>query len=142
MQQPAPPADQSSALCRAIVGVVREYTGRGPTKVRATIASDVICVVMHDNHTKGEHALITIGEHALVSQLRRAYHRAMQPHLLEAAQTATGQTVRAVLADHDPHADVSTITFVLEPSAVTRAPILRPSAMAKVNGSTVSELAL
>ena len=140
--KPLLPAEQAGVLSREIVRIAVEYTGRGPTRVRATLGQDVICVVLHDNHTKGERALLAIGEHALVSQLRRAYHRAMQPALIEAARSVTGRDFLVVLADHSTDPDVSTLNFVLASPATAPAPVpvMRPSTAARINGSATPAL--
>lgn len=120
-QRPKIPGEQSAAFSREVVRITADHTGRGPTRVRTTIADDVVCVVLQDVLTKGERALLDNGEHALVTELRRAYHRAMQPALTQAAKAITGREVLAVLSDHSPGADMSTINFVLTPLLATRA---------------------
>lgn len=119
-----PSSVRQGSLARAMTAVVRDCTGRGPERICVTAGEDVVCVVMHGNHTKGEQALLAAGEHALVADLRRGYHRAMLPALLAAAGGATGRDVEVILADHDPRADVSTFNVVLAPR-VARQTLLR-----------------
>lgn len=134
-------ADQRGALARALVAVVAEYTGRGPNKIRVTIAQDLVCVVMRDNHTKGERALLAAGERDLVAELRGAYHRAMKPALTRVAREITAQPVQSVFADHDADADVSTFNFVLAPASSPTAAAPRPHGP-RVNRASVPAPAL
>ena len=43
-----------TAVSNAVVQIVREYTGRGPTKARTTIDRDLIVVVVQNALTPGE----------------------------------------------------------------------------------------
>lgn len=46
-------------ISTGIVRVVREYTGRGPTRARTTIDHDMVTVLMGDTLTHGERTLAT-----------------------------------------------------------------------------------
>jgi uncharacterized protein YbcI len=46
----------SAAISRAIVKLLPEYTGRGPTKARTTIRDNVVVVMLEQTLTKGESA--------------------------------------------------------------------------------------
>jgi uncharacterized protein YbcI len=60
--QPGPerPAGRSLqvALSNAIVGLLREYTGRGPMKARTSIRDNVALVMLEQTLTKGEQGLV------------------------------------------------------------------------------------
>ena len=47
-------ASISSAISRAVVALLGEYTGRGPTKARTYINEDLIVVVLYDTLTTEE----------------------------------------------------------------------------------------
>jgi uncharacterized protein YbcI len=53
------PASQSgsslyAAISNANVRLLREYTGRGPTKARTTIRDNIVLVMLEQTLTKGE----------------------------------------------------------------------------------------
>ena len=50
-----------AAISNAVVRLLAEYTGRGPTKARTTIRSDMVIVLLQDTLTKGERVLVTTG---------------------------------------------------------------------------------
>jgi uncharacterized protein YbcI len=48
-----PGSSLNLAISNAIVGLLREYTGRGPTKARTTIRDNVVVVILEQALTKG-----------------------------------------------------------------------------------------
>jgi uncharacterized protein YbcI len=51
----------SAAISQAIVGLLAESTGRGPTKARTTIDRDLIVVLLQNTLTPGERYLADTG---------------------------------------------------------------------------------
>ncbi len=48
-------------ISNAVVRLLREYTGRSPTKARTTIRDNVVVVILEQTLTKGEHSLVEKG---------------------------------------------------------------------------------
>lgn len=107
----------SAAISNAIVGVIRDHTGRGPTHVRTTLGSDTIIVTLRESLTKAERTLAAHGRHLEVLALRRALQHEMRTDLIAAVETLTGRTVEALLMDnlHDP--DVAVEVFLMTAAA-------------------------
>ena len=49
-------------ISNAVVRLLSEYTGRGPTKARTHIHEDLVTVVLRDTLTKGERSLVAAGK--------------------------------------------------------------------------------
>jgi uncharacterized protein YbcI len=49
-------------LATALVKLTSRYTGRGPTRVNATVNTNLIAVVMQDTLTTGEQNLVAAGQ--------------------------------------------------------------------------------
>lgn len=111
---PLPAGEQASAIARHIVRITAEYTGRGPTKARATIGEDVVTVVLEDNFTKGERSLVDAGQGASVVEMRRSFQTAMEASYIRGVEQITGRTVRAFLSDHNIEPDISAEIFILD----------------------------
>lgn len=79
-----PKGSIASAISSAVVQLMREYTGRGPTKARTYIDEDLITVVLQDTLTMGERSLVRDGELDLVLTSRRAFQRTMRSQLIAA----------------------------------------------------------
>lgn len=109
------PGDQASAISRLLVKTMAEYTGRGPTKARTSIAQDVITVVLDDNLTRAEQSLAREGYADEVLRMRRAFQRTMATTLIAGVEEITGRQVEAFLSDNHIGPDIAVETFVLRP---------------------------
>jgi hypothetical protein len=49
------------AISNAVVGFLRDYTGRGPMKARTSIRENVVLVMLEQTLTKGEQVLVRKG---------------------------------------------------------------------------------
>ena len=105
----------AAAISNAVVGLLHDYTGRGPTRARTTIGSDTIVVTLRDSLTKAERTLAGRGQATEVLAMRRAFQDTMRTDLVDAVETLTGRTVEAFLSDnlHDP--DVAVEIFLMKP---------------------------
>lgn len=105
----------AAAISTGAVKLLREYTGRGPTKTRTYINSDYIAIVMADILTKGERSLIADGRSELVLTTRKAYQETMKPALIELVESLSGRKVLAFVSDNHLDPDMAVEGFVLEP---------------------------
>jgi uncharacterized protein YbcI len=106
--------EQAAEISNAVVRVMSEYTGRGPTKARTHISENLITVVLHDTLTKGERSLLADGEVKLVLANRKAFQNTMGPALTEAIEKITGQQVIAFLSDNHIDPDIAIESFILD----------------------------
>ena len=106
---------RGAELSNAVVRLMSEYTGRGPTKAQTFIAGDLVTVVLRDTLTKGERSLVRDGLAHLVLSTRKAYQGTMRDDLVAAVEEITGRTVAAFLSDNHIDPDLAVETFVLEP---------------------------
>jgi uncharacterized protein YbcI len=106
----------TSAISSAVVQLMREYTGRGPTKARTYIDEDLITVVLQDTLTMGERSLVRDGEIELVLTSRKAFQRTMSTQLIAAVERHSGRRVLAFLSDNHIDPDVAIESFVLVPA--------------------------
>lgn len=107
----------ASAISSAVVQLMREYTGRGPTKARTYINEDLITVVLQDTLTMGERSLVRDGEIELVLTSRKAFQRTMGVQLIAAVEANSGRSVLAFLSDNHIDPDVAVESFVLHPKS-------------------------
>jgi uncharacterized protein YbcI len=106
----------SAAISNAVVGLLHDYTGRGPTHARTTIGSETIVVTLRDSLTKAERTLAQRGEAVQVLAMRRAFQNTMREDMIAAVERLTSRKVEAFLSDnlHDP--DVAVEIFLMHPS--------------------------
>lgn len=104
-----------TAISNAVVQIVREYTGRGPTRARTSIRDDVVLVLMQETLLKAEHSLINDSKGALVVEMRRSFQQTMREELSAAVERLTGRKVIAFMSDSHLEPDYSVELFVLAP---------------------------
>jgi uncharacterized protein YbcI len=115
-----PPADPPSgnsmlvAISNVIVGLLREYTGRGPTKARTTIRDNVVVVLLEQTLTKGEQVLVNKGRSENVLTLRREYQEAMREESSKRVSEITGQNVIAMMSANHLNPDLAAEIYVLD----------------------------
>lgn len=104
----------SAAISNAVVGLLREYTGRGPTKARTTIGPDAIVVTLRDSLTRAERSLAQSGRAGEVLAMRRAFQATMRDDLVAVVEEITGRRVEAFLSDNLDEPDVAVEVFLME----------------------------
>ena len=105
-----------SAISSAVVGIYREYTGRGPTKAKTTIAEDHVAVVLEDTLLKAERTLVADGDRDTIRQMRRRFQDTMRDDMVGAVEEATGRKVAAFMSDNELDPDYAVEFFVLAPA--------------------------
>jgi uncharacterized protein YbcI len=106
----------SAAISNAVVGLLHDFTGRGPTRARTTIGADTIVVTLRDSLTKAERTLADRGQSTEVLAMRRAFQDTMRDDLVAAIERLTGRTVEAFLSDNLHEPDVAVEIFLMEPN--------------------------
>ena len=106
--------DLLAALANAVVHSIREYTGRGPTKARASFTNDILVVAMQDTLTKGERSLADSGKENMVLEIRRCFQDAMEADLVSRVEELTGRKVLACMSTNHVDPDMGVEIFVLE----------------------------
>jgi uncharacterized protein YbcI len=103
----------SAAISNAVVGLLHDYTGRGPTHARTTIGPDTIVVTLRDSLTKAERTLAQRGQALEVLAMRRAFQNTMRDDLIAAVERLTGRSVEAFLSDNLHEPDVAVEIFLM-----------------------------
>ena len=104
-----------AALANAMVGMKKQFYGRGPTAAKAWILDDYVLVALEGGLTRNEETLLADGKHDVVRQYRLSFLETMGDVLMQAVAEITG---RRVLTYHSQIVFDPTRTFeifVLEP---------------------------
>src|SRR4051812_47256619 len=104
-----------AAISHAVVRIVHEYTGRGPTTARTSLRDGVVVVVLQGSLLKAEHSLIADGKGQLVVEMRRSFQQTMREDLSAAVELLTERKVIAFMSDSQLEPDYSVEVFVLAP---------------------------
>lgn len=111
----APRGEIVTTISREGVRILREYTGRGPTRARTVINSELVAIIFADTLTKGEAKLVELGKGDHVLNTRREYQRAMRDDLVALVESTVGRKVIAFLSDNHLDPDIGVEMFVLQP---------------------------
>lgn len=110
-----------TALENAMVGLKKEYYGRGPTGAKAYLADDYIFVVLEGGLTRNEETLLAAGQEELVRTYRLTFQGAVRATAMSAVEQITGRRVV------DYHSQITFTPprafeiFVLEPTSAGEA---------------------
>jgi uncharacterized protein YbcI len=105
----------AAAISNAVVALLRDYTGRGPTSARTTIDTNTIVVTLRDCLTKAERTLAVNGQELEVLAMRRAFQNTMRAELISTVERLTGRTVEAFLSDNLHAPDIAVEIFLMHP---------------------------
>jgi uncharacterized protein YbcI len=109
------PHAANAAISDAAVRLLREYTGRGPTRSRTTINHDSVMILLGDTLTRGERKLVETGREERVLQVRHDFQMAMRDELVEAVEQNVERKVIAFMSQNHVDPDLAVEIFVLEP---------------------------
>ena len=114
-QAPASRGEAAQAISNALVRLLRDYTGRGPTQAYTTITDTHVIVVLRDALLKAERSLVKDGHGDAVIDMRRRFQRTMKDDLVAAVEEHSGREVLAFLSDHHIDPDIAVEMFILKP---------------------------
>jgi uncharacterized protein YbcI len=77
-------------ISNAMVGLKKEYYGKGPTKAKTYINDNYVLCVLQGGLTRNEETLLAAGEEMLVRQFRLRFQEAMADATTEAVERLTG----------------------------------------------------
>jgi uncharacterized protein YbcI len=103
-------------IATSVVQVLSKYTGRGPTKAKATIDENMVTVLLADTLTDGERTLVQNGRAEHVLQLRHDYQLVMGDDLVGIVERELHRKVIAFLSQNHIDPDLAVEVFVLKPA--------------------------
>jgi uncharacterized protein YbcI len=80
-------------ISNAMVGLKKEYYGKGPTKAKSYINDTYVFCVMEGGLTRNEQTLLEVGQEALVRDYRLRFQEAMAETTMAAVARITGRQV-------------------------------------------------
>ena len=80
-------------ISNAMVGLKKEFYGKGPTKAKTYVNDNYIFCVMQGGLTRNEETLLAAGHDDLVRQYRLKFQEAMAAPTTEAVERLTGRKV-------------------------------------------------
>lgn len=114
--QPLTGGEMLSAISNAIVGLLREHYGRGPTKAKTYVLDDLLVCVMRDGFTAIERTMMEGGQQERVVELRQDFQVLMESSYKEQVERITGAKVIAFLSQAHVEPDLTIEMFLMDRS--------------------------
>ncbi|HEX2467475.1 MAG TPA: Na-translocating system protein MpsC family protein [Solirubrobacterales bacterium] len=115
-------------ISNAIVGLYKEYFGKGPTRCRTYLHPDLVIVVLGGGYSKAEQTMFAEGRWHAVRQMRQLWQDSMQGRFVDVVEGLTGRKVDAFMSANRQDPDLAVEMFVLEPQAKKEAGAHEPAA--------------
>jgi len=106
-----------TALANAMVGMKKQFYGRGPTAAKAWILDDYVFVVMEGGLTRNEETLLSDGKEDLVRGYRLSFQETVAETVMGAVEELLGRRVLTYHSQIVFHPPRTFEIFVLEPQA-------------------------
>jgi uncharacterized protein YbcI len=103
-----------SAISNAIVGLLREHYGRGPTRAKTYVLDDLVVCVMRDGFTAIEQTMMEGGQQSRVVELRQDFQVLMERSYKEQVERLTGCKVIAFLSQAHVEPDLTIEMFLMD----------------------------
>jgi uncharacterized protein YbcI len=94
---PTDPGGRRAAVSNAIVGLFKEFYGKGPTAAKTYFNDDWVFCVMEGGLTRNEETLLAAGQHDLVREVRLRFQEVVHDRI---CGTVAAIVERPVLTYH------------------------------------------
>ena len=115
MEAPRDRGKMLLGVTNAIVGLHREFYGRGATRGRTILQDDYLVCFLEDIYTKAERTLIDTGSFDEVLRSRHAFQMAMEERFTNAVEELTDRRVVGFLSQVRADPDVAIEAFLFAP---------------------------
>lgn len=82
-----------AAVASTMVGLMKQFYGKGPTKAKTYIADEYLFIVMDGGLTRNEETLLAAGEEPLVRQVRLRFQEAVRETVCSTIEELVGRRV-------------------------------------------------
>lgn len=115
-----PPAAEHGAILTAIsdglVGLLKEFYGRGPTRAKSYFEDDLVVCVLRGGFSRVEQTLLSGGRGAAVINQRMEFQEVMRARFEAVIEAATGRRVIGFMSGNQQEPDLMCEVFILAPT--------------------------
>ena len=113
---PAAHGDVLAAISHGIVGLLKEYYGRGPTRTKTYFEDDLVVCLLRGGFTRVEQTLLEGGRGSSVIRQRMEFQEVMRARFQEVIESATGRPVIGFMSGNQQDPDIMCEVFILAPT--------------------------
>jgi uncharacterized protein YbcI len=108
--------DVLTAISDGIVGLLKDFYGKGPTRAKTYYQDDLVVCLLRGGFTRVEETLREAGRGFEVIQQRMAFQEVMRDRFQAVIERATGRRVIGFMSGNQQHPDMLCEVFVLAPT--------------------------
>lgn len=113
--------DHRAAISREVIVLLKELTGRGPTKAKTYVHGDCVILLLREGHTRAEATMFAAGGARGVAQGRVDMSETIRAPLIEAIERHTDRKVVGFMSSSQQDPDLLSFVFVLDTSPLLEA---------------------
>lgn len=114
--QPEGHSERLATISREIVVLLKDLTGRGPTKAKTYIHEDCVVLLLREGHTRSEETMFQAGGSRGVAQSRVDMSETIRAPLIEVIERQTSRKVVGFMSSSQQEPDLLSFVFVLDTS--------------------------
>jgi uncharacterized protein YbcI len=133
-KNPAIHGDVLSAISDGMVGLLREFYGRGPSRAKSYYEDDLVVCLLRGGFSRVEQTLLEGGRGASVIAQRMEFQELMRDRFVAVIEAATGRPVIGFMSGNQQDPNIMCEVFILAPtdliddSEIPAAAVADPSA--------------
>ena len=108
--------DVLTAISDGLVGLLKEFYGRGPSRAKSYYQDDLVVCVLRGGFSRVEETLLEGGRGPAVIQQRMEFQELMRERFEAVIEGATGRRVIGFMSGNQQHPDMMCEVFILEPT--------------------------
>jgi uncharacterized protein YbcI len=105
--------DILTAISDGIVGLLKEFYGRGPTEAKSYFQDDLVVCVLRGGFSRVEQTLLDEGRGEAVIQQRMEFQEVMRSRFEEVIERSTGRKVIGFMSGNQQDPDLMCEVFIL-----------------------------
>jgi uncharacterized protein YbcI len=108
--------DTLTAISDGLVALLKEFYGRGPTRVKSYFQDDLVVCLLRGGFSRVEQTLLDGGRGAAVIEQRMEFQDLMRGRFEEVVEQATGRKVIGFMSGNQQDPDLMCEVFILDPT--------------------------
>ncbi|MEY2434748.1 MAG: hypothetical protein QOC92_4473 [Acidimicrobiaceae bacterium] len=108
--------DVLTAISDGLVGLLKEFYGQGPSRVKSYYQDDLVVCVLRGGFSRVEETLLEGGRGPAVIQQRMAFQDVMRGRFTDVITRATGRPVIGFMSGNQQDPDLMCEVFILGPT--------------------------
>ena len=108
--------DVLTAISDGMVGLLKEYYGRGPTRAKSYYEDDLVVCLLRGGFSRVEQTLLEGGRGSSVIRQRMEFQDLMRDRFETVIQEATGRRVIGFMSGNQQDPDIMCEVFILAPT--------------------------